>query len=1096
MSSRMKSFAKAYLRVLFFVLLGMGAYHLSVVPWIEPESKSAPPIPEYARILGGQRWWESLFADGAWQLDNPTIVQNARGVLLASSWEQIGPKSWKLQPISMILPQSDRHARSGPSQRDFSQQDVWIVSAEQGAVIHFEEPFDLRSGSVPSVERGQLDGLISITRRSVNKPNERQWSLTTSDLSIDRRRISTQQSVSIRWDGSIIRGRDLRIMLRRDVLGGGQATEDENAAWGPLDELELYHVEELRVALPAGGLWAGMNPSLLKHQAATLQMPAVLQASCGGRFAFDFKDSTAALTNGVRIWHQLGQLPPDEFLAHKVTLQVAPPSSADLGPNAVAMGGIKIKEFIALGIDSLQDFIGEQWVDLKLPNLDAAARAKRLRIDVEQQRIELAGKLEHAGATQSVAWINFQGHELRSPAIEYQAAPLNAQRRASHAGWMFAEGPGELNMSAASQMGATQVRWQRSLKMAPTENAGEQWLELSGNTLVESKSQGLMTAERLQVWLKQWVDLPPATSASTSAGRDTLRPDRILATGNTMLATTNLHAHVGTLAVQMVYAPAADAPAQQQPSGLELSDSQGNPMFAFVSPPSQQARSPAALGAAASNPDAHRQPVKIYGQALKSTVVSSGPQTWIDALTMDGPVKIESGATMDTNLPWHIDGDQLVLATNPAGQIDMQISGQPARIVVADGALEGPAIRFDQRNNLVWMDQPGEFTIPPSVINGQNAMSPGLQWVRAPRCQWTGRLLFDGSMARIEGDIQFDGVARQVDELWMLKGFCQRLDLALAAPLDLQGSSSPTRVPGPPATSAGATSASASVERIVLQENVDIRVEQRDLQGNPQSTERIVVPVLTFHVANQKLVGGGPGWLHSKFLSQASGLGQFASQGTATKQSLQGAHLMFRDSLVAFLDRREVVIDGKVVLAAGPLASWNDTIDIASMTQLQIEQMLLNCDQLKVLDTSGMTSTASLTAGTSSKAMELQATGNVDFEGKAESGTYAGKGYQVTYVQAKDHLTVRGDGHTPALLVKIPNNPQAEGKVSAYVTEATINLRTLAIPNLQFSHAQLEFQPAINSAPGTFSPGDNLPVAPPNPRANVGNFFQPAPNRP
>lgn len=1099
----MKLFAKSYGSALLGVLLAMGAYWLLIAPAIEPDRKLTIARPEFTGAIGAERWWRELFPAGAWQVDNPTIIQNGRGVLLANTWEQVGPKTWKLQPLSMIFPQAGSHvAAAEPSvaNRDpaFAEQDVWIVNADEGATIHFEEPFDLRSGSVPSVERGQLQGAISITRRSMSKAAEKPWSLRTKDLSIDRRRISTQQPVTIEWGNSVLRGRDLRVMLRGDLLGGSVESRDDASPWGPLDELELYHVDELKVDLPPGGLWADASPSLLPDATPVEKLPATLEAFCGGRFAFDFKHSTATLTNGVHLRHQLAQLPPDEFLCHKVTIQVDPPSrdSGTTQAQSIRMGGIGIREVLAVGIDSLQDYVGEKWVELKSPTLGAAARAKRLKLDLVQRRIELAGELDQPGATQSIAWMTYQGNECRSPKIEYQASPRDAEGRAIHAGWMFLQGPGELNTGAASSIGEAQVRWQKSLKMMPAETPQEQLLELLGNTLIESKSHGFMTAERLQVWLKKNpLDPPsPATSrAASSEAPPSYLLDRLLASGKTTLSAAALQAHVESLKMKMVYVPNTPP---DQPRGIQLSDSAGNPMHQYVSPPSD-ATSP---GPAPSSSDNTRQvlplpmqaavgpvkpgePVIIHGESLDATVVSAGQEYWIDALTIEGPVEIHSGATAGNEkstidaLPWRILGQQLTLATNPAGQVDLQIDGQPAKIAVAEGALEAPSIRLDQRRNLVWIDQPGEFTLPTRAMDGVQSGLSAMQWLKAPRCKWAGRMLFDGATVRIEGDIQLDGVARRADELWMLQGFCQRLDVALAEPIDL-------RQTGP-----DAHTAPPSVERLVLRDDVDLRIAQTDLLGNRQSLERIVVPHLTFHVADQKLVGGGAGWINSKFLSQ----GPLAHASDDQPATLQGAHLSFRDSLVAFLDRNEVVFDGKIELASGPLANWQQTIDLAKLSQLTRDQILLNCDQLKVYDTTGLSSTASFApAGESPGTFNFQATGNVVFEGRAESGYYSGNGYRLNYEQAKDQLVLVGDGRSPALLKRLPDaqapgDKLAQGSHTAHVNSATINIKTMAVIDLQVSQYQYD-------APQPGRPISDLgpPSAQaPDPRAGASGFFQP-----
>src|SRR5690606_30473864 len=146
-------------------------------------------------------------------------------------------------------------------------------------------------------------------------------------------------------------------------------------------------------------------------------------------FTFDFNQSRATFAGGVQLVHQLAGLAPDEFSSQEVTLQIEPPSDSQSTPLQTAMspesqgklGGIQIRQLEARGIDSLQNFVGERKVEFKAPTIDAYASAKRLRIDVRERRIELDGKLAHAGATQSTAWLKYGGYEFSAPRIDYDS---------------------------------------------------------------------------------------------------------------------------------------------------------------------------------------------------------------------------------------------------------------------------------------------------------------------------------------------------------------------------------------------------------------------------------------------------------------------------------------------------------------------------------------------------------------------------------------------------------------------------------------------------------------------------------------------------
>ncbi|MCR9295796.1 MAG: hypothetical protein NXI32_24010, partial [bacterium] len=569
----MVGFAARYLKALVAILIAMGVYVVTVARWIEPQNVNAERSTLVSRKLPDNQWWQALFAEGSWQTQNPKIIETQQGILLSKSWESIDEKTWRLAPLTMIMrPSSDEFRPAGHTAEQPPA--TWVISAEQGATIHFEEPPDITGSSVPTIVRGDLSGAIEVTRQVSDKTQEQPWRLRTSDLVINRTQVSTRQKVRIDWNDSVIEGRELRLLLRGDLLGKQGAPSPD---WGPLDELELYHVDTIDLALPAGGIWADVDPRQLNPNSPSpeqlRQMPARLTATCGGRFTFDFKRSTATLQNGVRVVHSLGNLPSDEFLCERITFNLDPPKKTRESENApsseASFAGIQFNRIEAVGADSVQDFVGEKWVDLKLPMIDLTARAKRLYVDLSKQRVEFNGQLNHQDATRSTVLLRQRSNEFRSPHIEYQLPPQTQAEEADqpHLGWLFAEGPGELktlrvDASSASAVGTSQavadrqrepatsqeirVRWQKSLRMKPVADAGPgtHWIELLGNTLIESQHEGFLTSERLEIWLA-----PPDSQTLTSAAplpgesqSSSYRPQRIYSAAPTTLATPNLRA--------------------------------------------------------------------------------------------------------------------------------------------------------------------------------------------------------------------------------------------------------------------------------------------------------------------------------------------------------------------------------------------------------------------------------------------------------------------------------------------------------------------------------------------------------------------------
>lgn len=1101
-------FIRRYISTLLVLLMAVGGYTLIVVPAIEPAERAEIELPPFSGALGGDPWWTSLFPDDAWQATNPQVLQSKRGiVLLSQSWVQEGPKTLRLQPLTMILPQGDDDSDSTGAV-----QDVLVVSAERGAVIHLEEEFD-PSVSTPSVERGQLSGLIEVTRRVQGQPDEHPWSLRTSDLSLDRSRVFTQQEVIIEWPEGIIVGRDMKLTLQGDLLGA-HAPAADTSPWGPLRTLELYHLDRIETALPAGGIWKDTQLATTVDQATISSLPAQMKLSCGGRFTFDFSQSRATFTGGVQLTHQLTGLVADEFSSQEVTLLIEPPSDSQSSPLATAMaadsqgklGGIQILQIEARGVDSLQNFVGERKVEFKAPTIDAYASAKRLRIDVRESRIELDGKLAHAGSTQSTAWLKYGGYEFSAPRIDYDADGSHSSPPLSpdHLGYLIASGAGELRIPSSAGTGQALVRWQDALEMRPTEIAGQQWVGLFGNVLVESPLHGYMATDKLEVWLRKnnTAVLPAAAPAATAVAAPNASmvnaqflPERMQATGKTTLSTQQINAQVEEgLSLAMNFVQPVD-PNAAAPDSLAMSDSAGRPMYQWLGAPPA-----ASQAAAATNPPAtdaplaagaapqHMQPTSVIGRSLSSTVIITPTESWVDNLTVSGPMSV-TGEASGPKLPgWTVVGDELQMATNAAGQADMQISGQPARITLAEGSLEGPLIRFDQRNNLIWMDQPGEFTIPASALAAiQSPSQPAsrspaessLDWFEPPHCTWQGRMLFDGRVVRIEGDIRFDGaVAMGPDQFWWIKGESEVLQLELSEAVHLDN----------------LKGTAAQPLKVTVSQNVNILASQLDHRGTKKSRQQLQLPSLTFDIRSHEIIGLGPGSIRSWHIAQG-GVGHMASSSTQrAAENLQGAHLTFRESMRGFLDRSELYFQGKVELAAGPLASWEDAIDLAKMQRLALNQIHLDCDLLKVYDTSGLSSTSSLATSQvrATKAWEFQAKGNVHFAGKAESGNYQGEGAEVTYVQAKELLTLFGEPRRPARIIKTPNDPTTEGTINASVEYAAINPRTLAVESYKVGQDGVRVDlpnSGAGAAGGGTAPASNLPIR--DPRGSVSDFFQP-----
>lgn len=1086
--------------------------HLMERVHIEPANEY-----EYDTNQAVDQWWKEFFPGEAWQSKLPNVIETKQGILLFGEFEQLAPDRLELRPLTMVLPQrKPGNTKVAQSGNKFSPQDVWIVNSLEGADIQFREAFDFAGGDAPPVLRGQLRGKIEIQRHDLAKSDQAAMSLVTSNVFIDHARVTTEDAVTIQVGGSTIRGRDLTIRLRSDLLDSAEADE---APWGSLDMMELIYVDVIDIELPRGGLWADSGAQPLGSNNQTSELPARLEIRCGAPFRFDFSKSQASMLGGVHMLHYLGNLPPDQFWAQEIQLGLKPRAAVAVNvERPLLVGSLAVHRIDARGIDPVGEIVGEKWVELAAPNIDASLQAKRLVVDFDAGEIELYGRLEHAEAVQSIAKIDYQRHLMRAPWIEYrspkgQALIPSRQSQVTPIGWFTATGPGELHVPLES--GPAQIRWHESLKVVPDADNHGHWLELVGKALVDSAHYGFLASDRLQVWLSpsqtpdgqfKPVNNPSASKAISSA-TSRFRPDRFLANGNVNLTAHEVSLLVDELKAWMLYAPTPEkSQTSIQPSTLTLNSPSSAREPVWLTPPQSNAvgSGPSQIGQLAGShtppTDKSESRLTIQGQSMQTRIITSAENSWIDALTVSGPLTVKHDDKNAQATPWQLDGNTLYLESDTVGHVNLQIVGEPATVTVGDGTLKGTTIRYDQKNNLLWMDQPGEFVVPMQTLNA--AEKSAINWIRPPHCKWNGRMLMEGDsgVVRIVGNIEFDGIlSPEPDRYWYVQGYAQQLDIYLTSGIKFQR---PSNNVGNLALT-GTTE--AQIERIVFSDNVDIRAAQTNGHGDRQSVERMLVPTLTYFVLQDKLIAQGPGSIESKHIDTTRQRNVDTRRSLPEKTlAIQGAHLMFRDHMVGFLKRDQVVFEGNVELAVGPLASWEHSIDLNTLRHLNPDQMLITCDQLTAYDTQTTTQSlensgplaAQLERSTLfARSWEAMAIGNVTFEGDTENGNFSGTAYRVTYSQNKNRLLIEGDGRTPSKIYRTLPDGRIE---TADILTAAINTHTREVENFRVIQARIESPTPRNSA-NPFPDSSEIPLgigasaqgSAVNPRSGVSDWFHP-----
>lgn len=1154
---------KRYLACLGLVCALMAVYRATLVPLLEPPAREPLNKQARVDEAKPSAWWEHLFPPDAWQNKEPMVFQTEQGTLLFQSLEQLSPSQWRLAPLTLIVPLSrdGKAAAVGDltaAGRVYRSSNLAIVTAQQGADIQFREAPDLTSGSTPPVTGGLLQGPIDITGIDPQRSDGPQWMLKTANIRIDGRKIWTNNDVQILVGNSLAIGKDLSIFMKQDLLDSGP---EDDGPWGLLDHMELIYVKQVNVALPPGGLWKGMKLGSPAKAATHAEVPARLQLESKGPLQFDFNQSIARLSDHIHVEHRFdGENLADEFLCHELKAEFSVPEGPVADPTAVMIGPMQLQVIDAIGVDSAGPIPSQATVEINAPNIDTRVTAKHLRVQLAKQQFTLesptsaslsymgnlfrAPSVEYASAPndEHLGWLFASGpgeldtastSEFGRVTVRWQKSLKLQPAEKSHVvtldGRTFIEAadrghmagehiditlvPAPADPSAAS--GSPEASSPTDQRVDRVDAVGDVVVGHGAQTirLAEMHSQFIYpetptgAAQSLALTdssgrpMHQWVGQPSDTSSTATS------PTATSPTATSPATTSRTTTSPGPAATSGTHANAQPGSLASSPlpgsNGAASAPSQlTNPAAGRVLPPIglPVANQPRPMPGTSPQAAASTTPMLIMGKVLHTAIIVA-TEPWIDNLHITGPVLVSSNAAPEQGAPaWRAEGGALQLASDPSGQVDLQLVGQvhkesptahehyvPARISFGEGWIQGPIIRMNQRTGHVWMDQPGEFRVPNDLMrprgSDRQSLGQNIEWLEPIKCRWKGRMLFNGTTANIEGDIVIDGYARTgPDRLLFVRGTCDALEIRMTQPVNI----------GQP----GATA--ATVHSLTLRRNVDIKTAQTDERKNRISLEQIVVPEMTYELASNRIVSSGPGWLRSQHYSN----GRMSAPGTATPTgglsgvvppTLQGVHLKFRDTMEVRLTEKQLSFLGRVEVGMGPAQSWDDLIDLDRMRTLKMDQTLLTGDLLRAYDVSDLsqsTPAASLTDG----AWELQVMGNVNFEGKRDSGHFAGKAYSIKYAQAKNLLLVDGDGRLPAELRLTPAATSAFESFIGKVKHASFDTHTMRPIEFELAEGT---QAIPRNASGGAAPQGTQPAGSPasssptvRPRNEVNNWLK------
>ena len=992
------------LRVFLLVLATAGLYRLVVVPLVEPRVKSATASQELspaaiaaakARADGRLAQVSKLFAPGSWELDGPNMLESRQMRLLFKDYRRMSkdPDDPRVQliPCTLILLPDTSGEPGAPAGRTV------VLRAPQGAVLEFDEPFDLSKQERPSrLVGGSLRGQVTIRGTATAPEADDEVEIVTRDVEHKELEISTAEAVQFRYGRSSGSGRAMEIRL----LPGAKGSE-QGPSIGGIDTIRLDRDVKLKLEGLAGGLIPGppvsgaIGPEGPTAAAAAsapadgTEEPVPVLVNCRGSLCMNVSANVISLEDHVDVVRTLPGGAHDQ-LACELLAVVLGRDEKQGGMTA----GLKPVEIQAKGTPVVARSTGA----------GLEARAMRLGYEIATRRIVLDGE-------EPVSLV-LQETEMEARSIDYTPGPPGDP------GTLMAVGPGWLRARSADTPPLS-ARWQKWLRLRP--DGAEHVASLAGEADVQVETQGRLKAGEIHLWLALTPGAPPTAAPSRlPAGMAGVKPSRMLARSMVEIDVQQLTARTDKL--EMWFKHESPPPVAAVPVV---------PVAQAAAPQPAVAATPAPAVAPAPAP---AQPAGGLVRGLV-TFAPQGPQ--LDELSLEGQVHLIEEPEAAPRAPGQpvpevieLRGDQLQISRANRFDARAVVSGRPAQVAGRGIDLQGPLVEFDRGRNRLSVDGAGKLGLP--IAGGL----PGLESlaVASPVAQpapqpvvpvpaavagrldigWQGRMDFDGLTARF-----VDRVVTTSGDTALRAG---SLDVVFTKQVDFSASTSDR------------TARNTDVARIACGNGVRIESESVAADGG-KSVEKLFLRDLLVDRATGEVTGSGPGRLASTRFGAAPGIAlpgagglpgaAGAAQPTPAPRPDELSYLGvdFQRGIRGNINRRQMEFHQRVEAIWGPVGGWNDTLDAHAADGLPPRAVAITSDILSV-------GQAPLAPGLRRGTLELGAAGNVMVEGEA----FTARSSRLSYSEAKDLLVFEGDGRSDAQLfrqerVGAPTSSASAGKI-------------------------------------------------------------------
>jgi lipopolysaccharide export system protein LptA len=1062
------------------VVVAYWMYALIAVPLIEPRVRRLEsdvvvrPEDGQDEVERQLRALQGLFSAG-WDLKNAKILQSDQVKLLIYDYTSLGNGKVEIRPCAMIYTPSD--PAIGEEER---LRQAVVLEAPEGAVLQFDQPFELSRAKIGRLVNGRLKGRITIHSDSKRPGPEDDLVIVTREVDISDQCVSTPYEVEFRYGPNYGRGRQLFVKLLPGDSGGGLQQHGPNIAGieffqiTQLDKLHLDFSDKSLLPVRKTPATAAAPPALAAPPAPAGtpapaepmgpmgqmgQMDGPIEVSCQGPFRFSPVQQIITFEDQVDVLRLQPNQTCDSLSCELLEIFLAKSRSA-VGEKAAS-------KKVAAGLDLQPRRLQATGrpVVLRAPSQNMEARGERLEYDIERRLFVLDGQQQEVVLRQ-------EANEVHARSLEYQQSEVPGRL-----GRLASQGPGWLRVSGRfpQPFGA---RWNGQLHLDPDEDQ-RHVISLTGGAELTYGAMGTLAATRIFFWLFE----TPLPGAAEKYQR---RPDRMIAQQNVQFNSPKLS---GALAQMEVWfqqaapvapqAAASDAGREQRPVqsgwGSRLRTLIPTAMrLAWRYPALAQTMQRQMAGVAPGSPLDEAGPSRhfhVTGDILQALVLMRGEQADPTKLLIDGNVRFQETQTAQPGeRPILITGDRVQIFDPTKIHAAVTVTGTRAHFEGPRIALNGTNINVNRGINRLWIDGAGRMDLEVDRdLEGRSFGEPTVMQI-----EWQRQMTFDGRKVHFEESVVAATPLQQVRT--------ETLDVMLQQMIRFDEIDAQPEV---------------KPARLRCGGGVVVESQTFDAQGL-LSREKMQIGDLESDLVTGDLRANGPGWMNSVRLQAGNPMGEAGLPGGAPTAPPQAAgpaarrlvflNVRFQGEIIGNLQRREMAFHDHVKTSFAPIPTWDTTLDPDDPDALGPEGFLLTCDRLGIADMDTPTGEG--------RAIALEATGDTVVEGQ----TFTARAVRMTYDKAKDLLILEGNGHTNAELsgqkvIGGPISTAAARKIHFWPTS-----RRLSIDGGRW--LELNDLPTMGNSP---VPGLGAPKPPPeptppasiglNPRDVIRNSLQPRPKR-